>query len=376
MKKILICLLVLLNILTLFGCAGIDGQINTRDNRTFFPTEKSDLHRDELEEAYKKHPYHTNQDITGRWGEYEVFNHISRRYSRRYDLDIFEVCYSEKSVYLVKHKDKIYDIAPFALSNGSLHFISHIAVTDINNDGYIEILTSVCSTRFDRNYGWSYITIIDTKTESSVNMFDHYNIDYFKENEEGVISIYNTNGVLPDSKELSKDISNGKLDESYYDLSNNLYEVPKLNTIKYTFKEHSFKTSCDLYEVEIIIDDDTITFPYITQTPRSFTINVKMTYLGEPFTYVNDSGYLDGATILFVNSNNQIEGRSGLHTQVVTKFNITYGMVIENKYIYYDHIDEPNEPGIYDMVINYQNIIAGINESITIEDFLEVSWES
>ena len=52
---------------------------------------------------------------------------------------------------------------------------------------------------------------------------DYDNINYFKENEEGVISIYNADGIMP----VVDDLHDGILDEKYYDMA-------KSNTAIYT----------------------------------------------------------------------------------------------------------------------------------------------
>ena len=135
------------------------------------------------------------------------------------------------------------------------------------------------------------------------------------------------------------------------------------------FKQSYLEASCDLYDVKITIEDNSINFPYLfenTYTPPYFKISVEMTYLGETFSYVNGDDYLDGATITFVNENSEIIAEPVFAGDVISPFIIYTGMVIKNDYRYSDFKDS----GLYNMFINYSNYEYGINETITINDFL------
>ncbi len=348
--------------------------INTKANFTFFPTGKSDLHNEELKAAYESYMIEHNWDLSS-WGDYEIYNFISEENSEKYNLDIFQVYYSKSSYYFIKHNNDVYQISPFDLNNENSNCINHIAITDINNDGHIEILTAINSfaDRSPRDYYCtSFIMIIDTHSKHSIKITDYKNLNYFKENEDGVISIYNTDGTMPNIDNLH----DGILDEKYYYLANNLFDTPVLNTSKYEFKEQYIKTSCDLFEVEVTISDGTIKFPYLfksTYTAPSLTINVKMTYLGETFGYTSPDGYLDGATVSFVNENDTISCEGWCATCVVSKFIIFKGQVIERDYKYNESLNKINEVGLYDMVITYENEETNLKESIVIEDFLQLT---
>ena len=267
-----------------------------------------------------------------------------------------------------------YQISPFDLSHINSQCINHIAITDINNDGYIEILTAInaFAERKTSYYCASFIRVIDTKSKDSIKITDYKNICYFKENEDGIISIYNTNGVMP----VVDDLHDGILDGKYYDIATNLFDTPVLNTSHYEFEERYVKTSCDLFEVEVTINDESIKFPYLfksTYTSPYFTINVKMTYLGDTFSYISPDGYLDGATVSFVNDNNSIYCEGWGAPDVVTTFVIMTGMEIEREYKYHEYLNALNEVGIYDMVITYENEETNLKESIVIKDFLQVT---
>lgn len=345
-----------------------DMLLNTKANFTFFPTEKNDLHNVELLEAYEV--IASNHES---YGEYEIYNFINEEIGSKYNLDIFQVQYSSKSLYFLKHNEALYHISPFPLNNQNNHCLTHVAITDINDDGYIEILTSIISySNKERGYATSFIKVTDTFTGYSIEIVDYDNINYFKENEEGVISIYNANGVYP----ISTDLTNGKLDEKYYDLANNLFDTPVLNTSKYEFKEKYLEATCELYSVKITIEDNSINFPYLfksTLTPPSFEINVEMTYLGETFIYVNSNTYLDGAVVVFINDDNEIICDPWAAGDAITTFVIYNGMIIERTYSYSEDLNNLNKVGLYDMVIIYQNEYNDLYESITIKDFLSVT---
>ena len=328
----------------------------------FFPTERSNLHIDELKEAYKTIEYKHQT-----YGDYEIFNLTNRMVSNKYNIDIFEVCYQKETLYLLKHNEMVYFISPFSLSNQNYNAVTNFAISDVNKDGNIEILTSIIMFN-DKNYSTSYIQVLDTATNKTVELFDYSNVTYIKKDKDG-LALYNTDGIKP----ISEDIVNGKLDEKYYDMATNLFDRPVINTSNYSFKERYVETSCDLFSVKISIEDNSIKAPYLfenTYTPLRFTVFVEMTYLGETFSYVSGNGYLVGATISFVNDNGMIKEDAIIAPDVVTPFTITTGMVIRNEYDYLEDLYQLNEVGTYDMVIRYSNDQNNIDESITIKDFL------
>jgi len=349
--------------------------INTSENFTFFPTEQSDLHRDALKAPYDAYIAENNPYVTS-WGDYEIYSYISAESSEKYDLDLFEARYANRSYYLVKHRDTVYTISPFDMTHQNSHCITHVAITDINADGHIEILTALNSfaDRGNTYYCASFITVIDTQSGNSIRMTDHQNVTYFKENRDGVISIYNADGQVP----VVADLTNGKLDEKYNALATKLYETPTLNTSDYKFSKRFVEASCDLYKVEITISDGSINFPYLFQhsyDPASFEVTVKMTYLGEPFSYINGNSYLDGATVTFVNGEGEIKAEGWAADDMVTSFTVTTGQVIERTYKYNETLSPLNPVGTYDMVITYENKDNNIRESIVIKDFLELTRE-
>ena len=143
------------------------------------------------------------------------------------------------------------------------------------------------------------------------------------------------------------------------------------------FKERKVNASCDLFEVEITINDGSIKFPYLFKSTYYdspyFTVNVKMKYLGKTFSYTSPDGYLDGATVSFVNNDSSINCEGWGATCEVKKFVIMTGMEIEREYRYHEDLNAVNEVGIYDMVITYENDETNLKESIVIKDFLQVT---
>ena len=350
----------------LCDCGKIMGDLSS--NFTFFPSEKNDLHHKELLEAFNN----IDENFES-YGNYEIYNFTSVDVSEKYNLDIFKVEYSKESLYLAKHNDKIYSISPFPLNNQNNHCLTHVAITDINSDGYFELFTSLISySNKERGYCTSYLKVIDTYTGFDVEFFDYDSICYFKENNDGIISIYNTIDILP----AASDINNGKFKETYYNDATNLLDTPELNTSRYDFKERYIEEYCDLYSVKINIRDNSIYFPYLfktTYTPPTFEIDVEMTYLGETFTYTNSDTYLDGAIVYFVNDESNIVCEPWGAGDAITTFVIFNGMVIDRTYSYCEDLNYLNKEGVYDMVILYANRYQNIYEPIVIEDFLTVS---
>ena len=98
-----------------------------------------------------------------------------------------------------------------------------------------------------------------------------------------------------------------------------------------------------------------------------------MRYLGSTFTYTSPDGYLDSAIVKFVNTEHQIGFESFGTITVVTKFTVYNGMIIERNYRFNEGLERINEPGVYDMVIEYVNEETGISDKIVIKEFLKIT---
>ena len=352
--------------------------IDTAANFTFFPTEASDLHRAELREAFEA--YRVDNSIgVQTLGEYEIYSYVTEEISQQYDLDLFEVRSETYLLYFVRQGNAIYRICPWAFNvgvNDVSHCLVHVAVTDINADGAIEILTSIngFEERGTKDYCTSYIMIIDTRSGHVNELFDDDGVSYFKENRDGVLCIYKTNGGIP----LVTDLNNGKLDERYYEKAKMLSQTPKFNNARFAFKSYVTEAECEMFRVEITIKDDYIQSPYLFEYALYnpyFEVTVKMTWLGESFSYTSPDGYKDGATATFVNGDCRIGAEGWGAAAVISHFSVSRGEVIERTY---KHPVDPRvsfAEGVYDMVVTYELREIGLSESIVIEDFLTLTRE-
>ena len=74
--------------------------------------------------------------------------------------------------------------------------------------------------------------------------------------------------------------------------------------------------------------------------------------------------------IKFINGDKKINCEWWDGATVVTKFVIFKGMKIEHDYRYNEDLNNLFEPGIYDMVIKYENKENKIEDTIILKDFL------
>lgn len=371
MKKILIFIITLISCFVMASCEKKEGtilpiynpeKISTIDNKTIFPTKRSDVHYEEIKASFDAYNKEKNLGIE----VYEVYSLLDIENANSYNIDIFEM-FSDKCInYFLKHNNDLYSIVPFPLTGDNYNCLTHIAITDANKDGYIEVFTSVSSFKQRTNYYYSasFISVIDTKTKNKVSLYDADTVTYFKENEDGIISIYKTSSTVP----KQEDLVDGKLSEKYYYKADTLYETPTLNNAIYEFKETKISRKCLTYEVDIEISDGTINFPYLFKkaiSPVYFNVDVEMKYLGPTFGYTSPDTYLDGATITFKNNKSTISCEPWGAGCAITHFVIYTGMTIESNYRFCENGDK-NIIGTYDMIINYQL------ETIVVKDFLTV----
>lgn len=370
-------------IISLIGCGNpinngqsdnINQDIYKGSNYAFFPCEKEEVNSESLTKSYEEYLESLSLDYSSTFGEYKIFNHISKDDKEKTNIDLFSVEYETISFYFIKYEDSMYEISPFSLSKENNNCITHIGISDVNNDGHIEIYSAVNSfkNRGDYYYCTSFLKVYDSKLKTYIAATDYDNVNYFKENNEGVLCIYNADGILP----IEDDLSNGVLDSKYYSLATNLFDTPILNTSKYEFENKNITKECKLYSVDITINENTIYFPVLLEKAYvmpCFTIDVKMTYLGKTFSYTNPTLYLDGATVIFKNGRNEIFYEQWGELDAVADFTIETGQVIERTYKYNESLNYRFEEGTYDMVINYKNEKNNIDQSIIVYNFLKVS---
>ena len=387
MKKVLIILIVMLLLaftLTFFACNKepefAPNGICISENFIFFPEERNDLHNAELREAFEK--YHEKDkiyyfDINS---DYELYNYINKKNSKKYGLDVFEVKQGLFSAFFFKHNDTIVRMNYVDDSNKNLLYLTNFAVTDINCDGYVEILTTVAkykNTNTITKDNSSFIYFYDTKTAHYMCKVNSDYASFFKENKDGVVSIYNV---------LYQPYSIDEVKTGVYDSSNlkgeSIFMEPELNTSKFKFEKDSFELSCDLFSVEGVVDEYTIMFPYYinenkypsVNDVRYFQISTVMTYLGDPFVYVDTDSTLNGVQIKFVNETHSIYMTNNLAGWwIVTEFNIETGQKISDFSSYRDVSADKLPTGVYDMVVYFCSTEAGIYDEIIVEDFLTVT---
>ena len=205
-----------------------------------------------------------------------------------------------------------------------------------------------------RTFSYTYITIFDSKINKYIMRTEYDKFVFFKENSEGNIAAYGSDKVT--------------LGNDTYDNANTLLTNFITNTYIYEFKERYFSLEGETFKVDITIKDNTNTFPVIFEKScLYFTINVKMTYLGQTFTYVNPNNYLAGAEVTFINSLSRIEMDRVTAGAAMTKFTVITGQVIDRTrtYSYLDY--RPFKPGVYDLHVSYRG------EEIIIKDFLKLT---
>lgn len=324
---------------------------NLKDNDIFFPSEASALNKERFIASFEEMLGEKANEM-----EYEVLsNYVPQEKSELYNFDAFTVEMNDEIHFYAWFNGKIYNLTSIgAIINNNYHFL-HFCVSDINNDGYLEISTSVNFNRTSKNpFSFTYVTIIDEYSEKIIRFDNTYNaFAYFKEDQDGVIGVY-----ISDTKTY---------DDGSYDESNTLLTKLLPNDYKFTFKKREYNCSSDNYDALITIDDNTAYFPVLSDCARiGFKVNVNMTYLGESFSYVNSTGYLDGATCTFINGEDKIICEGWGETCVVTTFVVSTGMEIDRTYFYPYNLSNQFKKGTYDMVISYRG------ESVVIEDFLTI----
>ena len=398
MRKVLIILTVMLLLaftLTFFACNKepefAPNGICVSENFIFFPEERNDLHNAELREAFEKyvaqtHPY---WDVGT---DYALYNHVSEEISKKYNLDIFETRHveSEQIGFYIKHKDSVKEL--FSIHTSRAGCITNCAITDVNNDGYIEILIA-SGVLFGLNDSHANVYILDTRTDYLLEATRYDEVFFLKENDDKVVSFY----TLEEGTYFDKNCSvNGVFNSAFLDKANVLAVVPELNTTKLSFKDTSFTASCDLFDVVVQVEDIASSFPYLIAEEYGFhyvdilahAVKVRMTYLGEPFTYIGNTTYLPGVIPQLVKNEKSVSASSitPLWGDMPTKHIVTTGMEIDSSLGIYLPGDEPYEVGVYDLILTYSvNEPGGTYEEfgeiapvsvygqIIIEDFLTVT---
>lgn len=370
MKKIIYKIFLLINIIGLSSCNFITttSSIDTTSNYTFFPTNGSSLNIEILNDIFNEYITNNETNIT----DYTIINFSSKEISEKYNIDLIKVIYNDKSNYYIRNNKDIYYLN-LSYSNHYSNNFTHFAITDINKDGYIEILSSINALISYENVTYinSQVIIFDTKSKYIMKLAQNNNINYFKENSDGIICVYNVNDEIDYTNVFIK----RNINQDYYDKANNLYDEPTLNTANYKFKIKQFKDKCKTFKVEVNIDDSKISFPYLFKNSINhpvLNIYVKMTYLGKAFSYTSPHYGLEGAKVSFVNENYLIKNVEGGYFAAQRKFEIYPGTIIESTNIFYEELNNLYNEGKYDIRIKYENIQNNIQDEIIIKDFFEL----
>ena len=342
----------LLFIILLSFCLFICSCAKPFNNDYFLPSKGKNLHQERFEKKFDEILSSNENEV-----EYEVLgNYVPAEKSKLYDFDAFIVKIENFYNFYVWYKNNIYCVSEIPVNEKSDVSFVHFAVTDINNDGYKEIMTSI---NFNQNseknpHSISYVSIIDEKTEKQVFLNTIYNgFAYFKKDKTGVLGVYTSDEEI---------INNGK-----YNTSNTLVCTLVKNDYQFSYKENAYEVLSDNYKVIVNIEEDDFYFPVLSNSGIGFDVNVIMTYLGETFSYTNGSGYLDGATCTFVYDDKKIMCEGWGETGIIREFEVYTGMVIDRTYKYPQSLDKQFDEGTYDMVITYRG------ETVIIEDFLTIS---
>ena len=317
-----------------------------KESVTFYPSPSS-TPCEEFEELFKNSKFY-NEGM----GNTSIVNHTPKDIHLEYNVGFYSVLYSgDNTVYYLSYGNNVVSVSPFSYNSNTNNGFVHFAITDFNKDGYMEILCSfnVNAQRTNSSFCNTYITIFDTKTNNSFDLSTIYNaFAFFKNDKNGNIAIY-------ESK--TKNINT----------ANVLYSSFVTNNLKYIFNEKELFLKSDNYEVNIIIDENTVNFPFICKgMSLGFKVSTKMKWLGETFMYTNGTATLAGATAVFKNGNNVISMEPEGGYTVVTKFVIFTNMEIEKNYTYHIYFDEFYDSGLYDLIIDYRG------EIIIVEDFLTI----
>jgi len=273
MKKIL--LIILLIILTGCSNSNIPSQTNKKafDDVIFTPT-IGDYMVDEFEDVFLESSHNYDSLIIE-----DIKSCISKEIVDEYGINAFMVTTEDSYIYYLYYNNQIFRASGINANKNNINkgFV-HFAITDFNNDGFIELLSSFY---ISGNIRISYLAALDTKSVNVVtgNGLYHGKI-YFKK--------YNN--------KVAAFLSNDTLENA-----NELYTEFIVNDYKYEFLQNDLYLKSESYNVNVSFEKDTIDFPIMFKgISLSFKATTKMVWLKEAFTYVNPDIYMDGAIVTFI----------------------------------------------------------------------------
>lgn len=349
MKRYIIAIFILLMALASCQNKSTEDSIDIYDTineefefETFYPVEANDSFVEEYKKAYFASEYFIEP-----YTNVIFYNYIPDHIFNNYNIGAFKIqIVGIDSYHFLYHDGVIKRIEPFE-QNGDKGF-SHFVLTDCDHDNNKEL---ICSFYYWGSYlQVSYLAALDTKSNliiTTSSIHDRY--VYFKEHN-------NKLGIfLSEEKDINK--------------ADYLSTYVKRNNRKYSFMMKKYNVEALTFSADVTLDEFTINFPLsFGHLGKWFIVDVSMRYLGNSFSYINSSTYLDGALATFKNDTGEISRLGyGIGGDAMTEFTIATGMVIEKTYAYIDYTNEPNNPGIYDMVISYRG------DSVVIEDVVILS---
>lgn len=316
---------------------------------TFLPSDASSLNVERFKADFIKSTYYREGT------EYEAFyNYMPEEISREYNIDAFEVVIANgDSEFYLWHDGFVTRTESIGAKPYNDAGFIHFALTDINKDGYFELL---CSYNLNRTSGdWSFFlshfTVIDSRSKTAVgpSLVLDDGFAYFKIDNNGDIAAY---------------ISETKNVES----ANTLYTEFVENTALYEFSAKELFLKSKNYEVKVTIDEGSIHFPMQFKGAEiEFQVTAEMTYLGKTFTYVNNNTYCEGASPTFKNDDDYVPMESWAAGDAITTFTIKTGDVLTRNYYFYEEYGNPNQEGTYHLSIGYRG------EKVSVENFLTIS---
>ena len=316
---------------------------------TFFPTSSISLGVGEFKKDFLESKFYTS-NVT-----YQTYlNCTPEEIAKKYNIGAFKVITTDATLFFIWYDGHIERIGSnFVRRDDS--FI-HFALTDINHDGYFELLCSYNYTRKEDtkwDFCWSHIAVFDSKSKMVVDSYPYSIYDYY------VYFKKNDDNQMVAMKGAEKNIES----------ANTLHTVFVENTSLYVFMKKSLSLQSENYSVELTIDEKSIHFPvHFLNRNLEFSVDVKMTYLGETFTYTSPDTYCEVAKPRFVSGANSVPMEGWMAGAALTDFTIETGQVLAQDFNFYDAHDNRNKEGVYDLYITYRG------EEIFVEDFLVIVY--
>ena len=330
--------------------------LNDFENDYFFPSEGTSLNIDRFEPYLAEYMNENMSEST-----YNILNnYIPEDKSEEYNLDAFIVGVDDKTYFFLWCDGVLYSLTNISSKARSLNKYNkeyvHFAITDLDKDGYIEILVSINNNiiieyankkpAFDSRDHLIIINTKEKKLSEHQELFNKY--AYFKECDNDCVGVYtNPTGIKYTLKEKAE-----------YDECTELYTTVQKRNLKFTFENKEFEVMSDNYKVDIQIN--LIELPVAFSNNSSFfKMVIKMTYLGETFSYVSSSSYLEGAECIFKNGENIIScDITEFGDDVLTDYTIEAGTEITKTRTYAVEATESIVPGTYDMEVSYRGETA------------------